>query len=133
MSKNKLFFLKIKNYALLAQLDRAFVYGTKGQGFESLATHQKSDIWISLFLFHFYYKLICLITILFFNFFSISFFITVFFFEIKLSIPKNSIFRFRICLANLFLIHLFQSCFFRCLFLFDLVPVCNTPLYNRLF
>ena len=29
-------------YALLAQLDRAFVYGTKGQGFESLATHQNS-------------------------------------------------------------------------------------------
>ncbi len=28
-------------YALLAQLDRALVYGTKGQGFESLTTHQK--------------------------------------------------------------------------------------------
>ena len=29
------------SYAMLAQLDRAFVYGTKGQGFESLASHQK--------------------------------------------------------------------------------------------
>ena len=27
-------------YAFLAQLDRALVYGTKGQGFESLRTHQ---------------------------------------------------------------------------------------------
>ena len=29
---------------LLAQLDRAFVYGTKGQGFESLATHQQKNL-----------------------------------------------------------------------------------------
>lgn len=32
--------VEIQQYASLAQLDRAFVYGTKGQGFESLATHQ---------------------------------------------------------------------------------------------
>lgn len=28
------------NYALVAQLDRAFVYGTKGLGFESPRVHQ---------------------------------------------------------------------------------------------
>ena len=36
-----LYFASQAKYAPLAQLDRAFVYGTKGQGFESLATHQK--------------------------------------------------------------------------------------------
>ncbi len=29
-------------YAPLAQLDRALVYGTKGQEFESLTAHQKN-------------------------------------------------------------------------------------------
>ena len=33
-----------KTYASLAQLDRALVYGTKGQGFESLATHQEKKL-----------------------------------------------------------------------------------------
>lgn len=36
-------------YAMLAQLDRAFVYGTKGQGFESLASHQRAVILQSFF------------------------------------------------------------------------------------
>ena len=31
--------LQFNIYAFLAQLDRALVYGTKGQGFESLRTH----------------------------------------------------------------------------------------------
>ncbi len=31
-------------YAFLAQLDRALVYGTKGQEFESLRTHQKNSV-----------------------------------------------------------------------------------------
>lgn len=35
-----LYYKSISVYASLAQLDRAFVYGTKGQGFESLRTHQ---------------------------------------------------------------------------------------------
>lgn len=38
------------NNALLAQLDRAFVYGTKGQGFESLATHQYDSFLESFFI-----------------------------------------------------------------------------------
>ena len=42
--------LKIKHYyAFLAQLDRAFVYGTKGQGFESLRTHQFPNLGIFYF------------------------------------------------------------------------------------
>ena len=35
---------EIKIFASLAQLDRALVYGTKGQGFESLATHQEKKL-----------------------------------------------------------------------------------------
>ena len=39
---NKMYYTYIVNkyYASLAQLDRALVYGTKGQEFESLMTHQ---------------------------------------------------------------------------------------------
>ena len=36
------FVLKKINYALVAQLDRALVYGTKGWGFELLQAHHKS-------------------------------------------------------------------------------------------
>ena len=39
-----LYFASQTKYAPLAQLDRAFVYGTKGQGFESLATHQPNFV-----------------------------------------------------------------------------------------
>src|SRR5699024_3143193 len=38
-------------YALLAQLDRVFGYEPKGQGFESLAAHQKHRILSCAFLF----------------------------------------------------------------------------------
>ena len=31
----------VQKYALVAQLDRALVYGTKGWGFELLQAHQK--------------------------------------------------------------------------------------------
>ena len=46
-----LYFASQTKYAPLAQLDRAFVYGTKGQGFESLATHQKQKHEQLLFVF----------------------------------------------------------------------------------
>ena len=44
---------KVIIFAMLAQLDRAFVYGTKGQGFESLASHQiKSAKYVADFIFY---------------------------------------------------------------------------------
>ncbi len=45
--QNLKFYVIIKhslNYAFLAQLDRASVYGTEGQGFESLRTHQPKPL-----------------------------------------------------------------------------------------
>ena len=42
MSTDLITLIYLCHHAFIAQLDRAFVYGTKGLGFESLWTHQKS-------------------------------------------------------------------------------------------
>ena len=41
MSTDLITLIYLCHHAFIAQLDRAFVYGTKGLGFESLWTHQK--------------------------------------------------------------------------------------------
>ena len=51
---NKLF--GARQYAPLAQLDRAFGYEPKGQGFESLAARQKRSDTLVLLLFLFFYN-----------------------------------------------------------------------------
>ncbi len=40
MSTDLITLIYLCHHAFIAQLDRAFVYGTKGLGFESLWTHQ---------------------------------------------------------------------------------------------
>ena len=43
-----MFYVRYRAYAFVAQLDRAFGYEPKGQGFESLRAHHNIGKWLNL-------------------------------------------------------------------------------------